>query len=111
MKKNKIVLYSILSAMVVFMPIMANAASDIGSVSVSATDVPKIIAKVAAAMYNVVLALAVVFLIWAAFLYLSGDPKKVAKAHKQIINAVIAIIIAIIAFSAKAIIQSFLGGK
>lgn len=109
MKKNKIFLL-VLSAIVVFIPLFAVAAgsSSIGSVSLSASDVPKIISRVAAAMYNVVLALAVVFLIYAAFLYLSGDPKKVGKAHKQIIYAVIAIIVAILAYSANTVVKSFL---
>jgi hypothetical protein len=110
--KKKIVLYMILAVMFGSLPLMVSAtSSSINSVNITAKNIPTIIGKVAAALYNVVLALAVIFLLWAAFLYLSGDPKKIAKAHKQVIYAIVSIVIAILAFSATKIISSFLGGK
>jgi hypothetical protein len=80
----------------------------VGGVSINANDVPRIIQKIALWLYRFVLALSVIFGLYAAFLYLSGNPKNVEKAHQQLKYAFIGVAIAIISFSIEAIIKSII---
>lgn len=61
-------------------------------------------------IYTIFFIVAVMFVIFAAFTYLTagGDPEKVGKAKDQIIYAAVAIIVALLAISLKSIIESFL---
>jgi len=77
-------------------------------VSVNANDVPRIIEKIALWLYRFVLALSTVFGLYAAFLYLSGNPKNVEKAHQQLKYAFIGVAIAIISFSIEAIVKGII---
>lgn len=56
---------------------------------------------------------ATVFIFYAAYLYLTaaGDPEAVGKARDQLIYAVVAMAVALLAFAIPTIIQSFLGGQ
>ncbi|MEE8131624.1 MAG: hypothetical protein V3T98_01085 [Candidatus Paceibacterota bacterium] len=60
--------------------------------------------------YWLALTLAILFIIFAAFTYLTaaGDVEKVKKAHHQIIYAAIAIAVTLIAIGAVQIIETFL---
>jgi len=53
---------------------------------------------------------AVLFLLYSAFLYLgaAGDPERLTQAKDQLIYSIIAIVIALLATSAKPLIESFL---
>jgi membrane glycosyltransferase len=53
------------------------------------------------------------FVFYAGFLYLTaaGDPEKVKKAGSQLLYAVIAIAIGIMAYGLPVLVQSFLGGR
>lgn len=57
--------------------------------------------------FTIFIALAVVFLIWAAFLYLTaaGNDDKIKSAKNAIIYAIVAIVIAVIAGGVTAIIE------
>jgi hypothetical protein len=77
-------------------------------VSINANDVPRIIEKIALWLYRFVLALSTVFGLYAAFLYLSGNPKNVEKAHQQLKYAFIGVAIAIISFSIEAIVKGII---
>ncbi len=77
-------------------------------VSIDANDVPRIIEKIALWLYRIVLVLSTVFGLYAAFLYLSGNPKNVEKAHQQLKYAFIGVAIAIISFSIEAIIRGII---
>jgi hypothetical protein len=61
-------------------------------------------------VYTLFLALAVLFIILAAISYLTagGDPAKVKKANGKLIYAIVAIVVAILAFSLKSIIVNFI---
>lgn len=61
-------------------------------------------------IYTLFLALTVIFIIMAAFAYLTagGDPNKVKKANSKLIYAIVAIVVAILAFSLRTIIQNFI---
>jgi Na+/H+-dicarboxylate symporter len=86
-----------------------NQTSDqVGGVSINANDVPKIIQKIALWLYRVVLALSVIFGLYAALLYLSGNPKNVEKAHQQLKYAFIGVAIAIVSFSIETIIMGII---
>lgn len=65
-----------------------------------------IVNTIAKWLYTVLLILAVIFVLLAAFTYLTaaGDPGKVKKATNQLIYAVVAIVVAILAFSIRAIV-------
>lgn len=80
----------------------------IGGVSINANQVPKIIEKIALWLYRIVLAMSAIFGLYAAFLYLSGNPKNVEKAHQQLKYAFIGVAIAIISFSIEAIIRGII---
>jgi hypothetical protein len=80
----------------------------VGGVSIDANDVPNIIRKIALWLYRIVLALSTVFGLYAAFLYLSGNPKNVEKAHQQLKYAFIGVAIAIISFSIEAIVKGII---
>lgn len=56
------------------------------------------------------LILAVVFLLWAAFMYLTsaGDEEKVGKAKKALIWAIVALVVAFLAKGIIAIVKNFL---
>jgi len=79
-----------------------------GGITITASQVPNIINKVARWLYTIVLALSTIFGLYAAFLYLTGDPKNVEKAKKQLIYAVIGVVVAIFAFSINAIIRGII---
>jgi len=85
-----------------------NSDQTVGGVSINANDVPKIIQKIALWLYRFVLALSTVFGLYAAFLYLSGNPKNVEKAHQQLKYAFIGVAIAIVSFSIEAIIKGII---
>ena len=62
--------------------------------------------------FTVFVILAVIFLIWAAFLYLTaaGNDTKVGKAKNALIYAIIAIIVALLAGSLTSLLENVLGG-
>lgn len=64
-------------------------------------------------LFGILLALAVIFLVYAAFLYLTaaGDDKKIDQAKKIILYAVIAIIVAVLARGIVAVVQSLVVGQ
>ncbi|MEK7635830.1 MAG: hypothetical protein AAB405_01940 [Patescibacteria group bacterium] len=59
-------------------------------------------------IYTIFFILAGIFILAAAFTYLTaqGDPEKVGKAKSQIIYAIVAIVVALIALSIPAIVKS-----
>lgn len=61
-------------------------------------------------MFSILMVLAVIFILLAAFNYLTagGEGEKVEKANKQILYAVVAIVIAVLARSIPFVIRNFL---
>ncbi len=61
--------------------------------------------------YSALLALAVIFIIYAAFRFLtaSGDEKKVEEAKQQLIYAIIALAVAMLATGIVTVMKQFLG--
>lgn len=71
----------------------------------------KIAGDVVKYVYIIFFIIAVLFIIVAAFTYLTkaGQPEEIKKAHTQLVYAVIAIVVALLAVGAEAIIKEFLG--
>lgn len=64
-------------------------------------------------VYTIFFVVAVLFIIFAAFNFLTaqGDPEKIKKARSQIMWAVVAIIVALMAVGMRLIIENFLQGN
>ncbi len=81
-----------------------------GSRTGTVTGLVSILSDIVKWIYVIFFIVAVMFVIFAAFTYLTagGDAEKVGNAKNQIIYAAVAIIVALLAVSLKAIIQNFL---
>jgi len=92
-------------------PLAAAAADEYGREGVDTPEkVITIINKFGGWLYGALLALAVVFIIYAAFLFLTsgGDAEKVGKAKKQLIYAVVAVATTILATGVIKLVQILL---
>lgn len=71
-----------------------------------------LIAKIARVLLVVLIAVAVLFVVLAAFKYLtaSGDAEKVGEANKQILYAVVAVAVGLLATAVPTVVGSILGG-
>lgn len=85
--------------------------------------VPQAVVKEFGQIYNIIqrivnivgglfFAVAVLFIFYAAYLYLTaaGDPEKLTKAKNQLIYSIVAIAIGLIAFSVTTIVERFISG-
>ena len=106
---KKTIFCIILSSFIIApLSLMAAAAEPIQTVNIKAEEVPKIIMKMATWFYWIVLAVAVFFALLAAYYYLTGNPKNVEKAHKQLFYVVIGIIVALVSFGIVRLVQSLI---
>jgi len=90
-----------------FAPYLANAQFNI--VVKNASDVnQKLLCPIALFMFNVLIVLATIAVIWGAYLYLTagGDAEKVTKATKTITYAAVAVVVALIARNFPFIVSS-----
>lgn len=71
----------------------------------------QILCPIAAAMFWVLISVATIMVLWAAFIYVTarGEAEKVTKAHKTIAYSAVAIIVALVAKAFPSIIASILG--
>lgn len=95
------------------LPAVALAATDFEEPPAPVTgpsDIVDIIETVAGWMFGILIALAVVFLLYAAFLYLmsAGDQTKTAKAKNVLIYAIWALVIAVLAGGVAVFVKDFL---
>jgi cell division protein FtsW (lipid II flippase) len=99
--KNKISKIMIAASL---FPLLASAAVD------SPEKVVDLVSTLSVWLYNILIAASVVMIIIAAFNFLSsgGDQEKVTKAKQQIIYAVIAVAVAILATGIIKLVQDFL---
>ena len=83
---------------------------NIPGVPTSVGGVYLIVVKIMQWIFTFLLIIAVIFLFFAAFSYLTagGDPEKLGKAKSQLIYAIVAIAIALVAFGIRTIIQNFI---
>jgi hypothetical protein len=72
-----------------------------------------VLGKVVYYVYIAFFIIAVLFIVLAAYDYLtkSGEPEKIKEVHKKLLYAAIAIVVALLAVGAEAIIREFLGGR
>lgn len=73
-------------------------------------DIPAIITRVLNWAFGLLLAVAVAFFLYAAFMYLSGTEENIKKAKKTIIYVIIAIVIAFASRGLAVIIKSLIMG-
>ncbi len=112
----KKIFYSFLTLGLLTAPIFVGAqpanpgATPEGPATLAIGDVQGFINKAASWMQYILFAVAVVFIILAAFNYLTaaGDAEKAGKAKKQITGAVIAIVVALLATGIVALTRSFI---
>ncbi len=95
-----------------FLPLMAFAQNAIPQVVTSYSDVQLVLTTVGNWMFGILLSLAVLFLLYAAFTYLraGGDPSKVDEAKNIIIYAIIAVVVAVLAKGMVMLAQSLIPG-
>ena len=76
----------------------------------SLNDITQIIVNLVNWVMGLFFVVAVLFLFWAAYLYLSaeGDPEKLTKAKDQLIYSVVAIAVALLAGSVRYIVENIL---
>jgi hypothetical protein len=75
------------------------------------TDVYGYITTIANWLFGILLAIAVIFILYSAFLYLTsgGDEEKVGKAKSYLVYAIIAVAIGLLARGIVALVQTFFG--
>ncbi len=94
------------------LPLFAGAQPTLGTNITGYSDVTGIIGTVGNWMFGIILALAVIFILYAAFLYLTsgGDEEKVGTAKKYLVYAIIAVAVAVLSKGIVMVVQSFLPG-
>lgn len=104
MRKGTVKIFILTAAItVMIMPIFAFAID-------SPEDVIEVIEKLSGWMYSVLIALAVIFIILAAYQFLmaGGDSEKVTKAKNSILYAVLAVTVAVLATGIVKIVEDLL---
>ena len=83
----------------------------VGKSSLTAEEIVTIIKKVTGWMQGIFFLLATIFILYAAFTYLTsgGDEEKTKKAKNIIVFAIIAIAVALLATAVTPLVQTFLG--
>ncbi|MFH1188996.1 MAG: hypothetical protein V1652_04110 [bacterium] len=109
MKKNSIL--KVLVVAIALAPSMVYAQSAVPTPVQNFGDIVHFIDQASQWFFGFILALAVIYLLYAAFLYLTaaGDEKKTGDAKNIIIYAIIGIVVALIAGGITSIVTSFFG--
>ena len=83
----------------------------VGKDSLTAEEIVSIIKKITGWMQGIFFLLATIFILYAAFTYLTsgGDEEKTKKAKSTIVFAIIAVAVALLATAVTPLVQTFLG--
>ncbi len=118
--KNKLLIFGLIINMITIglaLPVFAQSSIDQNaeaeSIQInSIDDILTIISNVTSWMYRILLAIVVIFVLLAAFTFLtsSDNANNIKKAKSQILYAAIAVVIAILSFSVSTIITNVLSG-
>lgn len=109
--KNKKLRNGLLAVSLLVLPILILAAVQSPETPITSVDqVESLILKVRNWIFTIFLIVAVIFVVMAAFGYLTsgGDPAKVKTAQQQLIYAVVAIAVALIAGGIVAVVRNFI---
>ena len=102
------------AAAVAFMPALAFAQSETAPTDIITTgeDLESLLGTIRDWFFTIFLVVAVIFLIWAAFKYLTaaGDSEKVGEAKTALIYSIVAIAVALLAGSLTSLIANVLVG-
>lgn len=96
----------------VLMPMMALAQSPLPNSNINTfDDVIRLMCKLTSYAFTILVVLAIVFVIVAAFRYLtaSGDPEKVKKANHTLIYAAVSLLVAILAKAIPFVVGNLIG--
>ncbi len=98
-------------AVLVALPVLAGAQTLPNQPITGISDVYRYISTVANWLFGILLAIAVIFILYSAFLYLTsgGDEEKVKKAKSYLVYAIIAVAIGLLARGIVALVQTFFG--
>jgi heme O synthase-like polyprenyltransferase len=118
--RNKVLIFSLIINIIIIglaLPVFAqsniNQNTEAESIQISSIDdILTIISNITSWMYRILLAIVVIFVLMAAFTFLtsSDNTDNIKKARKQILYAAIAVVIAILSFSVSTIITNVLSG-
>lgn len=102
----------IVATLTALLPMAAMAQDGAPSPITSPGQIVNVIETVSGWFFQVFLALAVAFLIWAAFMYLTaaGNETKVESAKKALMYSIVAIVVALIAGGVTKIIENVIKG-
>jgi len=113
--RNKVLIFGLIINIIIVglaLPVFAQS-TEVESIQISSIDdILTIISNITLWMYRILLAIVVIFVLMAAFTFLtSGDNvNNIKKAKNQILYAAIAVVIAILSFSVSTIITNVLSG-
>ena len=108
---KKIYAISFLTVTVLALPLLAGAQQGIAPVPVTSQNIGKLIDNVLNFVFGLFIAIAVLFIIYAAYLYLTsgGDEEKTKESKKWIWATIIALVIAFLARTVVAVVRGVLG--
>ncbi|MBI2075176.1 MAG: hypothetical protein HYT82_00740 [Candidatus Harrisonbacteria bacterium] len=92
-----------------FAPVMSFAVSELPNPQLNLDRVLSIIGTIANWIFAIFLAVAVIYILYAAYLYLKGEEAGIEDAKKRLIAAAIAIAIALLARGVEPLVRSILG--
>ncbi len=84
-----------------------------GGNAVQFTTISGALCTLVAWIFTLLIILTVVFILWAAYLYLTsaGDEEKIKKANHQLLYAAIAVIVAVLSRGLPFLVNQFVGGN
>ena len=103
---------AILGIVTLFTPLVAGAQSGVQPVPVPPTvNIPDLVADIIDFLFGLLLVIAALFVLYAAFLYLTaaGNEENVKKGRSYIVYAVIAIVVAFLSRAIVALVRQLLG--
>lgn len=113
--QNKIIitmkkaLKTVATAVGMVLPLASMAQPTVPPVTLTYSSVVTLINTVANWIFGILLAVSIIFILFAAYDYLSGDEAKIENAKKRLLSAAIAIGIALLAKGVGTLVASFLG--
>ena len=112
MTKFKKIASGVAVAALIGLPLLGLAQETITGGVESVNDIYNLVVRIANWLQAFFFIIAAVFIILAAFGYLTagGDDEKVKAAKQKLIYAIVAIVVAILAFAVKNVVAQFIGG-
>lgn len=106
--KKLVISFALLALLV--LPVLVFGQDDPPALIKSVSELCQFIQRIVTVVFSIIMIIAVIFILLAAFNYLTagGSGEKVETATKQLTNAIIAIVIAVLAYSIPMVVAGFL---